>query len=718
MPASRAARSLGVLIRDAAKLDRTQSDPVVAFRNAVGVAVPLAIGVLAGAPASGLAATIGALQTCFADRPGPYRLRLIRMTATATAAAVTAGLAVALSDSDIGSTLLLIVLAFVAGLLLAGGPAATQVGIAGTAAALILGHQVQHAAAAPHVALLVLLGGLGQAVLAVLAWPLGRHRPERSALATLYRGLATVARTPPSTGEAPPLSAELTTVRTVFDGLGHDHGPSVEAYRVLLDEAERIRRQLIALGGYVHRLDRLELTAQADALRVLLIAIAPVLDEIARALDEGRPINREQFVPVRALVRRTTDVLNATAPDTAPTTVGAAMSAVASLSGQVRAALETAGPGGSEGSAEPGRFRVRGQQRLRDPLAILRANLTPSSPVFRHAVRLAIVVGGSELVTRVAHIDRGYWVPLTALVVMRPDFAATFQRSVMRVLGTLVGLLMATALLHFIPGGQWYAVGMVAVLLFGMRLAGPGNVALSAMALSALVVALLSLAGVPAHQVLGLRAGDTIVGGVLALLAVLVWPVWERGLVSNRLADLLDAYRRNVVEVAVLTEDPQRMRRARNDARLARTEAQASVDRARAEPVRAGRQVELGESVLANSHRLIHAVMTIDALRPDLRRAGGDQPELTALLDGASRSLQWCADLLRHQPLPKGEVRLRPLQETLFAAIRSDPDRFGGAAAGDALAEATDRLANSVDTLMGELRRTRGGLVTAAARPD
>ena len=494
MPTARPVRALGALLRDAARLDRTQSDPVVAVRNAIGVVVPLGLGIVLGAPASGLAATIGALQTCFADRPGPYRLRLIRMTLTAGAAAGTAGLAVRLSGSNLASTVFLTAIAFLAGLLLAGGPAATQVGIAGTAAALIIGHQVPQPSVALHVAGLVLLGGLLQTALALLAWPLGRHGPERRALAGLYRGLAGVARTPPSTRDAPPLSDQLTAVRAVFDGVGHDHGPSVEAYRVLLDQAERIRRQVIALGGYSHRLERLELDDQAEALREVLVAVAPVLDEIADALEHARPIDRASFAPVRERVTRTSSALLSAADgaDTAPMTLRAAASAVSTLGGQLRAAVESTEPGGSEGRAEPGRFRVPGQERLRDPLASIRANLTLSSPVLRHAIRLAVVVGGSDLVTRMADVNRGYWVALTALVVLRPDFAATFQRSVMRVLGTLVGLLLATALLHVLPGGTWYAVALVGLFLFGMRLAGPANVAPSAVSLSALVVALLA----------------------------------------------------------------------------------------------------------------------------------------------------------------------------------------------------------------------------------
>src|SRR3954462_5548759 len=162
-----AGSSLAHLLRDAARIDRTQSDPVVAGRNAVGVAVPLAIGTLAGSASVGLAMTIGALQTAFADRPGPYRLRMLRMLGTAFAAALTSTLAVLCSRSDAASVGLLFGLAFVAGLRTGGGPSATQVGVAGVAAALILGHLQHSPALAPHVGILVLAGGALQTALAV-----------------------------------------------------------------------------------------------------------------------------------------------------------------------------------------------------------------------------------------------------------------------------------------------------------------------------------------------------------------------------------------------------------------------------------------------------------------------------------------------------------------------------------------------------------------------
>ena len=113
----------------------------------------------------------------------------------------------------------------------------------------------------------------------------------------------------------------------------------------------------------------------------------------------------------------------------------------------------------------------------------------------------------------------------------------------MRALGTIVGLVVASELVHWVPGGQWYSVALVGLFFFGMRLAGPGNLGVGAVCLAGLVVVLLSLAGVSPHATVTARAIDTLIGGALALLATLVAPVWERGVLPDRLGELLAAYR-------------------------------------------------------------------------------------------------------------------------------------------------------------------------------
>ena len=247
---------------------------------------------------------------------------------------------------------------------------------------------------------------------------------------------------------------------------------------------------------------------------------------------------------------------------------------------------------------------------------MLRANLHPGSPAARHALRLAVLLPVTDLAIRGVGVQRGYWVALTILVVLRPDFAGTFQRSLMRVIGTMIGLLLASVLVHYLLGDSRAAmIGLAAVAFFGMRMAGPTNMGLSSICLAGLVVVLLSLAGQPAHTTVVVRLVDTAIGGAIALLAVLFWPSWERGQLPVRLAELVAAYRGYLQAMVDPESTAARRAAARNQARLARSSAEASLDRARAEPVSSQGGVELGDALLAHSHRLVHALTALDATR-------------------------------------------------------------------------------------------------------
>jgi uncharacterized membrane protein YccC len=320
--------------------------------------------------------------------------------------------------------------------------------------------------------------------------------------------------------------------------------------------------------------------------------------------------------------------------------------------------------------------------------------------VLRHAVRLALLVGACDLVVRLTDTTRGYWIPMAILVILRPDFATTWQRSYLRVIGTILGLLLATELVHWVPGGHWWRIALIGIFFFAMRLAGPGNVGLSALAVAALIVVLLSLAGVPPHTTLLYRSVDTLIGGALAIVAALFAPVWERERVPERLAELLAAYRSYLEVIIDPVASSGRLQRARAAARLARSNAQGSVDRARTDPVDAQRAVELGDAVLAHTHRFVHGMLTVDAVRKVLPGL----PEGVEFFRAAEQVLRRCELSVLDGSAPRRHG-LRPAQQQLAALLTAHPERAGGVAAAGALVTATDRVANSLDTLASELRR-------------
>jgi hypothetical protein len=255
-----------------------------------------------------------------------------------------------------------------------------------------------------------------------------------------------------------------------------------------------------------------------------------------------------------------------------------------------------------------------------------------------------------------------------------------------------------------VPAGEWWHIALIAVFMFGMRFSGPGNLGLTAACLSGLVVVLLEIQGVPAHTAVTSRALATLGGGGLALAASLALPAWERRFVSGRLAELLAAYLRYAQALADPDSDRTVLQRARAACRLARTNAQASVDRAGSEPVRGAAEVELGRAVLAHTHRFIHAMLAVDAVRVPAREAGGLplwQPFGAEVAGALTRARQALLENRR----PEQQTGLRARQDELAAALLAEPDAVGGLEVATALIDAADRAANSLDTLLAELRR-------------
>ena len=93
---------------------------------------------------------------------------------------------------------------------------------------------------------------------------------------------------------------------------------------------------------------------------------------------------------------------------------------------------------------------------LNNARAILRANLTPRSATFRHAIRLGVALALATALYRLLPfpVGRGYWIPLTVLLVLRTDFASTFTRGLARLIGTILGAVLAVLLASFIGPTQ------------------------------------------------------------------------------------------------------------------------------------------------------------------------------------------------------------------------------------------------------------------------
>jgi uncharacterized membrane protein YccC len=156
----------------------------------------------------------------------------------------------------------------------------------------------------------------------------------------------------------------------------------------------------------------------------------------------------------------------------------------------------------------------------------LAPHFSPESPVLRFSARLALAMMAGALVAQSLGDDRhGNWVLLTIAVVMRAGYGLTRQRRDDRIIGTLVGCVLAAGSVAYVPAGALVAVQGLAVAVthsfarLNYRIASTG----------ASVTALVSLHLVQpwVSAPILVRLADTLIGAAIAHLFNYFWPRWE-----------------------------------------------------------------------------------------------------------------------------------------------------------------------------------------------
>jgi hypothetical protein len=196
-------------------------------------------------------------------------------------------------------------------------------------------------------------------------------------------------------------------------------------------------------------------------------------------------------------------------------------------------------------------------RRARHGLAAL---VHPGSVVFRHAVRLAVVVAVAQWLSFVDPFGKSYWIPLTAAVVLKPTFATTVERGVQRIVGTILGVLVAFVATWLIGDREWALIAAFVGLTFALAALLEVNYALAVTGLTPAVILLLSIDGSTADLELD-RLFGTVVGGAVALVGgYLLWPAWARfdlGTTLGRGASVEAHYLSTVTD---LGRSPEQMR--------------------------------------------------------------------------------------------------------------------------------------------------------------
>lgn len=255
---------------------------------------------------------------------------------------------------------------------------------------------------------------------------------------------------------------------------------------------------------------------------------------------------------------------------------------------------------------------------------VVRQNFGFQSTLFRHGLRLALVTTLSELISLAYHVPNGYWMTLTAVVALKPDFGGTTQMTLQRIMGTTLGGLIGIALVILVK--QPLLVGACLLLLLMMAIAvRPLSYSLFIMLLTPVIILLLNVMGRGGWEIGIIRVVDSIAGGMLALLGIyLLFPRWEKQQISGQLKRALDAnlaYFEAVIAVYTKAEPDvslRSMNRLHHLAAVENANAATAVQRLMSEPRHIQGEIEPTTTFMLYLRRFFGSVTALAEHRLEL----------------------------------------------------------------------------------------------------
>jgi uncharacterized membrane protein YccC len=686
-----------------------------AMRGTLSTALPLALLPSLDLTPFAYPAVLGALATSLVDVGGPYRTRLVAMLAQALGGPLLLLLGGTTVSYGWIAAALTAAIAIGCGLIRSFGTGGTSLSV-NMPIAFLVGVQIGQVAPVREVpwALGYGAGGLWTILVTLAFWQLRPYRRLEQEVAGAWEGVATLIRESANVAEQSvvgrhrreqrinaALLASRAAVERSREVLGDlraglaGPGTTVAQLMVLLDSAAGVGAIAVTLA---------ETTALAEGeLPISTSELFVACEAVARKLLDGKG-----ELPLAALRQRL--VL------ADPRTEGPLERAEVLVLRQALRHLEDADEAlrmlfGSRRRL-PHLIRLPLSHRLpRGTIAdALRAHITPRSAIFRHATRLGVVTACDTALLVHLRLPHGIWLPLTSLVILQPEYGSTITRALHRSAGTIVGAVIAGALLATVHGTVAYNV-TIGALLFMMFLVIRRNYGYGITFLTPIIILLIGMSSTEPWVDLSERIGYTVLGAALALAAgYVLWPQWERDQLRDRLSRAIRADRAYVD--AVIQALAQRsggqtdLVALRRQAEMAVANADAGFQRMLAEPAHRPQLLPVGFNLLVYLHRISRHATALAALLEGLQSSNEPLPEqrlaqLRELLDAVFEDL---ARLVSEGRAPIAWPRVG----TRLAELAAQLMPTGGTGPAGRAALLLGRLVNDLTGMLGAADYYRG----------
>jgi uncharacterized membrane protein YccC len=641
------------------------------LRAAVGITLPALIGLALDHLSWGILCSFATLWTLSCDVGGAYRQKAIGLAGsglTMLVAYVFSGWMVQSVPNYVLGTFLWVFAGALAGVT---GNAAAQAGLVSstivvTSIVLYVGSEF----GARFV--LCLLGICWALALCLGLWPLRPYSPLFRALSTSCLKLAELADSfwigaATRDGSATNLQFaiaydalmnSLEPCRSIWGAVrARRGGPTMRSMQLLtfIEQVDDIARILVAFREVVNLAGKEKWFDDARAdLEELTKSLSRICREMAEAVAvRGRKVSSLDLdsalrkIEARFASEPDTDFFAHSGPQELQRTVRHLITQVTTLA-EIAGELKS----GSPVVREPpeARFGPKHQGGI-NPLNEIRNNLTFRSASFRHALRLGVATGLGSLLAAVFHLTRGYWIPMTVVLVLKPNFGGTLQRSVQRITGTVCGALLAAMLLFFLKDSL-LLFPILAILTFAAFTLRNRNYGLFALALTPMVMVMLDLAHPITVSDSLFRILYTVIGSTVALVSgYALFPTWE----SHRLPfHIAEALRSEVAFISALRDAIQHKEKRpisefRRNAALAVSNAATAGQRLLGEPPNRRGDVEAALAAVNYTRRILHGLAAISDY-PTRETIHVDSPEVLTIFEALAAAF---ADLAT--AIEKGE---------------------------------------------------------------
>jgi uncharacterized membrane protein YccC len=649
-------RTLGGHMAEVFRFAPVRPAIMLGIRAALATALPLVVGLELGSTSS-LWGILGGYNATLADKGGAYPSRALAMGAITFGCAASAVLGGLIADHAFLTVPGMLIFATLCSLAAVYGDAPARIGSSiAVVFAISLASPMHTLDAAFLRGVWIVGGGLWAMFLGLALWPVRVYQPVRRAIATCYESLAAHAH---SIATAMGRSGDWRSEAVAQHGrLRQD----IEVARAVLQATRRGRRSESGRGARLHVLLEIadeifgHLTAftnvagsarTATTLDAIRAESAAALDELGdrlaglapRIRTEGRldPVPPPNFRAEAAIAEL--DRLDV------PPVVADEHRHIIELLRLLHDAVSSAQVISTtlldDAPLPEGVPPVGMGEHSRGFLEPIRQNLTFDSMALRHAARVGVTAALATALTHALALERGYWVTLTVILLLQPHAPATMTRTVQRVVGTLVGGLLAAGISQVLHDPVIVLTVVLALAAVSTAVLAM-NYALFATLLTPTFVLLAEVSG-GGWRLAGVRVENTIIGGALALASAwLLWPSWERDRFAGRMTEVFTALRAYAIAVRTGLDagglTAPAVVAARRKMGLTLNNAEASFERVLAERPRTSleplmtlvfyaRRVGSALSALASA-RSSMAAATLPAMEPVWRELDGALADL------------------------------------------------------------------------------------------